>query len=118
MKINNDMLLGVLHEKLLKDGMLLINISGSSMSPTFQHGDSVKIFIYNFDDLKIGDIIAYKKFNDHLTVHRIKDIIKRKSANYILTQGDNNTQMDKYYITKDEYWGKIELPIKHIVEII
>lgn len=111
MQINNEMLLNILYKKLQEDKFLLISISGSSMYPTFQHGDRLKIFIYSYDNLEIGDIIAYKKFNCHLTVHRIKDIIKRKNAHYLLTQGDNNTQVDEYCITKKEYWGKVELPM-------
>ena len=73
------------------------------------NGDSVTIIRYPFEDLKIGDIIAYQKFNTHITIHRIKSIITDEGLVYLRTQGDNNDFIDRYNVTANDFWGKAEL---------
>ena len=55
---------------------------------------------------KIGDIIVYKKFYDHLTVHRIQNIITLSSTRfYCETKGDNNAEEDGYKVLNSEIIG-------------
>ena len=83
---------------------------GDSMAPTIKSGDKIKVIPYGKKILKIGDIIVYRKFNDHLTVHRIKDIIILNPTRfYCETKGDNNFEVDGYKVFNSEIIGVVDL---------
>lgn len=79
---------------------------GESMEPTFYEGDQFLIEPTSYRDLKIGDIIVFKR-NKKLISHRIIDI---RSGKYI-TRGDNNVYEDDP-ILREEYRGRVTMLIK------
>lgn len=93
------------HIKSFKKPFILC-INGDSMAPAIKSGDYVRVIPYKKNSLKIGDIIVYKKFYDHLTVHRIQNIITLSSTRfYCETKGDNNAEEDGYKVLNSEIIG-------------
>jgi len=87
-------------------------LMGNSMHPTIQDGDPYILDInYSFDDLKVGDIIAYKETSmcdgkRHLCdgwVHRIHSVDGKKFK----IKGDNNPHSDRYKLTRKNFVGKV-----------
>lgn len=86
-----------------------IIVNGTSMEPTIKCGETVKVVPCDKKDLKIGDIIVYQKFNNHLTVHRIVKIIKIDEEHFwCKTKGDNNAKMDHYQVLDKEIIGVVD----------
>lgn len=97
------------HIKSFKKPFILC-INGDSMAPVIKSGDHVRVIPYKKNSLKIGDIIVYKKFYDHLTVHRIQNIITMSSTRfYCQTKGDNNIEADSYKVFNHEIIGTVNL---------
>ena len=88
----------------------LIAIGSSSMHPIYDRGDAI-IYDKKYDDLEVGDIIAFEKSNVIIT-HRIVRI--NKNTGYIKTKGDNNNAADFFDITTSEVLGKVEYKVKYI----
>ena len=65
------------------------NVRGNSMEPTAYDGDKIMIQpINNYDDLKVGQIVAIvSEDHRHFVVHRIKEI--EATSRTIYEQGDN-----------------------------
>lgn len=88
-------------------------IASGSMSPKIEKGDIViieKLTDNDFDDLKVGDIIAFKH-RGVVVVHRLIDIKKLKNERYFYTKGDANDSADNYSISKEEIVGKVDFRI-------
>ena len=86
-----------------------IAVASGSMEPNISKGDVV-VVDKEFNDLAIGDILAYK-YNDKIVVHRIYKIIKADDEYFIYTKGDANNSYDKYKITKDMFIGIVKFKI-------
>lgn len=83
-----------------------ITVSGNSMYPCLKDGDVVRVRSLINETIEIGDVIVYKKFKDHLTIHRVveKCSIKGK-RHYFKTKGDNNDTIDNYIVIISEILG-------------
>ncbi|QLH11247.1 signal peptidase I [Nitrosarchaeum sp. AC2] len=85
-------------------------ITSGSMLPTLKQGDVVFVVPVSYNSLKIGDVIAFKKFfvdSDHIFIHRIIEI---DDAKLIKTKGDygiSSIPDIDYPITKSDYVGKV-----------
>ena len=85
-------------------------VSGNSMIPIINDGDSILVEPYMDKTLKPGDIIVYRKFSDHLTVHRITSIVRLSECRfYCKTKGDNNIEADPYKVFNHEIIGIVNL---------
>lgn len=102
------------HLNLLKDllsnntkNKLKIRIYGESMIPTFQHLQFVEMVPIkdNVKHIKKNDIIVYKKFTDHFTVHRVIYRITFFHKYIFLTKGDNNSHRDHYCVFGQDVIG-------------
>ena len=91
-----------------------IAIASGSMQPKVKKGDVVIVDQkYNIEDLKVGQVIAYK-YDDIIVVHRIVDKIKVDKKYYIYTKGDANNAKDDYIIYENMVLGKVDLKIDYI----
>ena len=91
-----------------------IAIASGSMQPKVKKGDVVIVDQkYNIEDLKVGQVIAYK-YDDIIVVHRIVDKIKVDKKYYIYTKGDANNDKDDYIIYENMVLGKVDLKIDYI----
>jgi len=72
-------------------------VGGRSMLPTLPPGTVVQTESVPFQDLKVGDIVIFKRPEDaHPVIHRIT----YKSLNYLITKGDNNLRHDGFVLSK------------------
>lgn len=92
----------------------LVAIGSGSMEPVIYRGDAVLLKkTNNYDEIKIGTVLAYKK-EGVLITHRVVGINK-KLGNYVFkTKGDNNKEIDNYDILQDEVIGIVIYNIKYI----
>ena len=84
-------------------------VSGNSMAPKINSGDRILVMPIIKKPLNIGDIIVYHKFQEHLTVHRILNIVKLSETRfYCETKGDNNLEIDPYKVLSHESIGVVD----------
>jgi signal peptidase len=65
-------------------------VEGKSMEPTLQTGDLVFVIKTSPTDLKVGDVVVYRKPSGEFVIHRIIRIVKVGSMLDVETKGDNN----------------------------
>lgn len=83
-------------------------VSGSSMLPVLKSGEIIHVISVRPQDVAIGDIIIYKKFSTHKTIHRVIDIrVLNKRRFYFITKGDNNEYIDEYIVYPHQIIGKV-----------
>ena len=82
---------------------------------TVNKGDVVVIErkIKNYDDIKIGQIMAVKHENI-IVVHRLVKKIKSSDEMYYYTKGDANNDIDNFKITKKDIYGIVNTKIPYI----
>lgn len=80
------------------------------MFPTIVDGEEIIITAYNEEIINKGSIILYAKNEQHLTVHRVIDIVYISEKRfYCKTKGDNNEMLDPYVVFNHEIFGIVEL---------
>jgi signal peptidase I len=85
-------------------GQKFLRVTGPSMQPTIKVGATVSYEQVPFSELKVDDIIVFKRRGDNmLIVARITDVLLEG----LQTKGDNNPDPYSYNITATEYVGKI-----------
>ena len=85
-------------------------VSGNSMYPLFHNGEIVTVGRVEPEDIKIGDIIVYKKFDDHMTIHRIVEVHRLGDKRICFeTKGDNNPSKDEYVVHPHQVIGRVEI---------
>ena len=94
-------------------GYRMIAVASNSMKPKYARGDAVIYDKVNYQDLKIGDILAFNKEGTIIT-HRIIKIWKRGNDYYYTTKGDNNSGVDLFNPTNDNVLGVVKYRIKYI----
>ena len=91
----------------------LIAIGSNSMVPKYERGDAVIYSKTDVGDIKIGEIIAFKKENKIIT-HRIINIKKEDKKILFYTKGDANNTPDSFVVESNEVLGVVKLSIKYI----
>ncbi|MBI3639534.1 MAG: signal peptidase I [Thaumarchaeota archaeon] len=86
-------------------------ITSGSMEPNLHVFDVVTISRDSFNDLKVGDIIAFNRPSGHdkVIVHRVAEILNKDPLT-IRTKGDANTGSipgTDFPVTDNEYIGKV-----------
>jgi len=85
-------------------GQKFLQVVGPSMQPTIRVGATVSYEQVPYSELKVDDIIVFKRPGDNaLIIARITHIL----AEGLVTKGDNNPSPYPYNITATEYVGKI-----------
>jgi signal peptidase I len=87
-----------------------IKAKGLSMFPVIKPKQEVLIKPYSFDQLKIGQIIAFQR-KTHIVVHRIVQV-DETSHNGVVCQGDANWHQDEP-VNLQNYIGLIDLKGKN-----
>ena len=92
-----------------------IAVASGSMSPKINKGDVVIIekLDRKFDNLKIGDTIAFK-YESIVVVHRLIKILHEDGKYYFYTKGDANVKEDNFAITEDMIIGIVNHKIPYI----
>lgn len=77
-------------------------VMSGSMEPEIHTGSLVFVDeSYEFDKVKVGDVIAFKPTEDTLVTHRVINI----ENGFIETKGDNNDVSDGFSTNKDNFIG-------------
>ncbi|MBO6243725.1 MAG: signal peptidase I, partial [Clostridia bacterium] len=92
-------------------------ITTNSMEPSINAGDVIVVKEVNEEDLKVKDVITFKKCESKIT-HRISSIVKRDNKNVFITKGDNNNVEDTEGVIYENVLGKQVLRIPYIGKII
>ncbi len=92
-----------------------IAVASGSMTPNILKGDVVIVekLDNKFDDLKIGQVVAYKK-DRIIVVHRLYNMVKVDGEYFFYTKGDNNDFVDNYKITEDMMIGVVNVRVPFI----
>ena len=78
------------------------NYNGPSMNPTFKAGDRLRVVPYDSRNIKVGDVIVFSpQGNERTITHRVIAI----DARGVMTRGDNNNQIDPWYLQHHEIMG-------------
>jgi signal peptidase I len=89
----------------------LMVISSQSMQPTLSYGDLILMRGGKTEDLRMGDIIAYKvpspydKVASSPTVHRVVDRWSENGEIYFKTKGDGNAEADSWIVPAENVLG-------------
>jgi signal peptidase len=95
-----------------------IAVASGSMTPKISKGDvvivkQIKQGSINYEDIKVGDILAYKH-NNIIVVHRIINIVNDNNKYYFYTKGDANDFEDNFKIEEDNLIGIVKFKINKI----
>lgn len=90
-------------------GFQLNVIASGSMQPVLDVGDIAVTVQTSIEDIKVGDMIRYRRRGDPApTIHRVVEISRRGSGVYIVTKGDANAVPDEpMTIPLTEKLGKV-----------
>ena len=89
-----------------------IVLSGS-METQISPGDVVIVKETDTENLKKGDIIAFKD-GDVVITHRIDEVVEKDGKKEYVTKGDNNTTQDVGYVLPEQVEGVFKLKIARL----
>lgn len=87
-------------------------ILSASMEPTLKQGDLVIIESCDITDIKVGDIVEYKKDNIEI-IHRVIEINNYTELE-LITKGDNNKNKDQKPVKKEDLIGKYKFHLPYL----
>lgn len=92
-----------------------IAIASGSMRPNIDVGDVVIVKQKNYDykEIEIGDVVAYKASNA-IIVHRVIRILKNDGMYYFYTKGDANNGEDNIALEPKDIIGVVQFKVKKI----
>ncbi len=84
----------------------MFTILSDSMETNLHVNDTIIYDKKPISAVKKDDIVIYYYPDTSIkTVHRVMDITNKNSEIALITKGDNNLDVDTYYVTKDIYLG-------------
>lgn len=86
-------------------------VNGKSMFPTLREGDIVFVYKPKPQDIRVNDVVVYRKTDGIYVIHRVIEVIEIKTPYgvnyYYVTKGDNNPVRDPGRISYDELSGVV-----------
>ena len=95
--------------ELLREGYIIRSWAvGESMSPCIKKGDPLVVKPIAFEEVRIGEIVAYRKEESHsvLTTHRVVQKGNHGDRPYLMTKGDRNLYRD-FPLSPQDVLGKV-----------
>lgn len=86
-------------------GYKLFIILDEKMEETLEYGDLIFTYNINVDELKVGNIVAFRNLANTVTVHRIEEITKTEEGSKLFMM---KTQENEAFDTKSAKEEKIE----------
>lgn len=86
-------------------GYKLFIILDEKMEETLEYGDLIFTYNINVDELKVGNIVAFRNLANTVTVHRIEEITKTEEGSKVFMM---KTQENEVFDTKSAKEEKIE----------
>jgi signal peptidase len=87
-------------------------VLGGSMEPTIHVGSIVIVRSVKPEDVKVGDIIAFKT-GESKTIHRVIDKVVEGGSFYFRTKGDANEDPDPWIVKPEDVLGELQLTIPY-----
>ena len=87
-------------------------VMGGSMEPTIHVGSIVIVRKVKPEDVRVGDIIAFKT-GESKTIHRVIDKVAEGGSFYFRTKGDANEDPDPWIVKPEDVLGKLQLTIPY-----
>jgi len=87
-------------------------VTGGSMEPTIHIGSVAIIKKVDVENIKVGDIIAFKTGKTK-TIHRVIDKIVENSSFYFKTKGDANEDPDPWIVKPEDIIGVLYIQIPY-----
>ena len=97
-------------------------VKGVSMEPNLSKGDLVFVKKISFDDVRIGDVVAFstaKPLNvgatPDNTLHRVVGVEIKDSKSYLITKGDNpKLSVDAFPVPSESLKGKMFFSLPYV----
>lgn len=90
-----------------------LGVASGSMKPTLYVGDLVLVRKCNSNDIKVNDIIEYKR-KEFTVIHRVIEKYQEDGHTFFITKGDNNGGKDNDPVSEDDLKGKIIARIPYL----
>jgi signal peptidase len=87
-------------------------VLGGSMESTIPVGSVVVIRKVRTEDVRVGDIIAFRT-GESKTIHRVIDKVVGNSSFYFRTKGDANEDPDPWIVKPEDVLGELQLTIPY-----
>jgi signal peptidase len=87
-------------------------VLGGSMEPTIHVGSIVIVRSIKPEDVKVGDIIAFKT-GESKTIHRVIEKVVEGGSFYFRTKGDANEDPDPWIVKPEDVLGILYLVIPY-----
>jgi signal peptidase len=87
-------------------------VMGGSMEPTIHVGSIVIVRKVKPEDVRVGDIVAFKT-GESKTIHRVIEKVIEDGSFYFRTKGDANEDPDPWIVKPQDILGELQLPIPY-----
>jgi signal peptidase len=87
-------------------------VMGGSMEPTIHVGSIVIVRKVKPEDVRVGDIIAFKT-GESKTIHRVIEKVVENGSFYFRTKGDANEDPDPWVVKPEDVLGELQLTIPY-----
>ncbi len=91
----------------------MIAVGSNSMVPTYERGDAIIYEKRDIKNIKVGEIIAFRK-DGRIITHRIISMKNSNNKYTIKTKGDANRTPDAFIVEDKEILGVVKFRIKYI----
>lgn len=87
-------------------------VLGGSMEPTIHVGSVVICKKVKPEDIRVGDIIAFRR-GDSKTIHRVVEKVPAGGSFYFRTKGDANEDPDPWVVKPEDVIGVLHIQIPY-----
>ena len=92
-------------------GCSVFHVVSGSMEPEIAQGALIISQKTDIEDIEVGDIISFRSLDAYMSggivTHRVVAIHQKDGDRCFVTRGDANNSIDSFYVTRDNFVGKI-----------
>lgn len=89
----------------LSSKIKFLSVLSGSMRPEIEQGDMIITIPVKTAKIKQGDIITFKRKENILVTHRVKEVYNDYGKTFFITKGDANSTQDKNPVNKEQVVG-------------
>lgn len=86
---------------------------GQSMEGTFRFGDRLIIEFVPIPDIRLGEVVVYRKLNHNSTEEEVVHRVVGSCPNGLVVRGDNNLFADSTLVTEYNLLGRVSYVERH-----
>lgn len=92
-------------------GFMMFRVVTGSMEPTMSIGSLLITQQVDIASIQLDDIVCFRTYDSQIygsvVTHRVVDILQDPAGILLQTKGDANTVADGYYVSKENFIGKV-----------